>query len=136
MNQIRLVSDLQKSKEYYKHALGCKIDGWGHVERNDPRLGFILYQAENSEDVVPNKKPRQIPYPKNWEGPSTGCDTYAYTDWERMDGLLEQFRADGAIIHYEMKHEDQGDLLWKEFAVRDTDGYVILFGAGTSKQPL
>jgi len=133
MNQIRLVSDLHKSKEYYKRALGCRVDGWGHAEREQPRLGFILYQAETPGDVVPNKKPRKIPYPKKWEGPLTGCDTYAYADWEQIDGLLEQFRANGAIIHYEMKHEDQGDMLWKEFGVRDPDGYVILFGAGMSK---
>lgn len=133
MNQVRLVTDLQKSKEYYKNALGCNVDGWGHAERKDPDMGFILQQAEHPEDVRPNKKAKQIDYPNNWEGPPAGWDSYAYTNWETIDALLEQLRGADAIIHYEMKHEDQGDMLWKEFAIRDLDGYVIVIGAGTMK---
>ncbi|ULL18090.1 VOC family protein [Paenibacillus sp. H1-7] len=133
MNQVRLVSDLQRSKEYYNNQLGCTVDSWGHAERKEPRLGFILYEAEHADDVRPNRKPRAANYPKQWEGPLSGIDTYAYTDWDRIDDLLEQFRSDGAVIHYEMKLEDQGDMLWKEFAVSDPDQYVIVFGAGKMK---
>ena len=133
MNQVRLVTDLEKSKTYCKHALGCQVDGWGHAERKNPDMGFILQQAEYPEDVRPNKKARGLSYPKNWDGPPSGWDSYAYTNWDRIDALLEQFQRTGAIIHYEMKHEDQGDMLWKEFAIRDLDGYVIVIGAGTTK---
>jgi len=133
MNQVRLVADLQKSKEYYQNALGCNVDGWGHTERKDPDMGFILQQAAHPEDVRPNKRAMRIDYPNNWEGPPTGWDSYAYEDWETIDMLFEQFRGAGAIIHYEMVHEDQGDMLWKEFAIRDLDGYVIVIGAGRMK---
>ncbi|TMV46285.1 VOC family protein [Paenibacillus mesophilus] len=133
MNQVRLVADLAKSKEYYKHALGCKVDGWGHAERKDPDMGFILQQAEHPEDVRPNNKAKQIVYPNNWEGPPTGWDSYAYAKWETIDAHIVQFREAGAIIHYEIKHEDQGDMVWKEFAIRDPDGYVIVIGAGKMK---
>lgn len=134
MNQVRLVKDMEKSKEYYKNALGCKVDCWGHAERKNPDMGFILQQAEHPEDVHPNKKAKGLNYPKDWHGPPTGWDTYAYTNWDSIETLLEQFQGTEAIMHYEMKHEDQGDLLWKEFAIRDLDGYVIVIGAGTTKK--
>lgn len=112
------------------------MDGWGHAERKDPDMGFILQQAEHLEDVRPNKKAKVINYPKNWDGPATEWDSYTYTNWDKIDALFEQFQGTGAIIHYEMKHEDQGDMLWKEFAIRDLDGYVIVIGAGTIKNSI
>jgi catechol 2,3-dioxygenase-like lactoylglutathione lyase family enzyme len=133
MNQVRLVSDLQMSKEFYKSVLGCKVDEWGHAERNIPKLGFILQQAEFSTDVQPNKKPRQVKYPKDWKGPTTSWDTYAYTDYDKIEDLFNELKTNGAIIHYEIMMEDQGDMDWKEFAVRDLDQYVIVFGAGRMK---
>lgn len=133
MNQVRLVSDLQKSREYYKNILGCKVDGWGHAEREEPKLGFILQQAESQDDVQPNKKAMKTKYPNNWEGPYTAWDSYAYTDYDKIEHLLSEFRSNGAIIHYEIMLEDQGDMEWKEFAVRDLDQYVIVFGAGRMK---
>lgn len=45
--------------------------------------------------------------------------------------LYEEFAAKGAIIAYEPQIEDMGPMKWKEFAVKDLDGYVIVFGGGT-----
>lgn len=131
-NQVRLVSDLEKAKMYYRDVLGFEVDGWGHAIRGN--MGFILEQAENGEDVRPNKKPcKSVIYPNNWSGPKTGRDTYAYTDWDSIDLLYKEFMSKGALIHTELETEDEGFQYWKEFSVRDLDGYVIVFGVGKSK---
>jgi RNA polymerase sigma factor (sigma-70 family) len=124
--QVRLVSDLEKAKAYYENVLGFSIDGWGHTEREG--VGFILQQAENPEDVRPNAKPRLSEYPTEWPGPPTSWDTYAYSDFNGVQALYEEFRDNGAIIAYDPIIEDMGSNKWKEFAVRDLDGYITVFG--------
>ncbi|WP_054026332.1 hypothetical protein [Bacillus sp. FJAT-28004] len=128
--QVRLVSDLEKAKEYYEHILGFAIDGWGHAEREG--VGFLLQQAEKAEDVRPNVKPSQMDYPSDWAGPLASWDTYAYSDFAGVQSLYEEFRAKGAIIAYEPIVEDMGSRKWKEFAVKDLDNYIIVFGGGNS----
>ncbi|WP_028552552.1 VOC family protein, partial [Paenibacillus sp. UNC451MF] len=49
---VLLVSDLNKSKEYYQKALGCEVnDVW--AIRDDFGLGFKLIQAKDNQDVRP-----------------------------------------------------------------------------------
>jgi len=50
--QVRLVTDLKKSQEYYRDVLGCTVDDWGHAERDG--MLIILQQAVSPEDVRPN----------------------------------------------------------------------------------
>ncbi|QKS48676.1 sigma-70 family RNA polymerase sigma factor (plasmid) [Paenibacillus cellulosilyticus] len=127
--QVRLVSDLDKAKEYYTNVLGFTIDDWGHTEREG--VGFILQQAEKPEHVRPNAKPSPMTYPADWSGPPTAWDTYAYSDFNGVQSLYEEFRDKGAIIAYDPIVEDMGSMQWREFAVRDLDGYVIVFGGGS-----
>ncbi|WP_199618239.1 VOC family protein [Paenibacillus alkalitolerans] len=127
--QVRLVSDLVKAKTYYQDILGFTVDDWGHVERDG--VGFILQQAEKPEDVRPNAMPSKRDYPSDWPGPPTSWDTYAYSDFGGVQSLYDEFAAKGAIIAYEPLIEDMGSRQWKEFAVKDVDGYVIVFGGGS-----
>ncbi|BBH24272.1 hypothetical protein Back11_56170 [Paenibacillus baekrokdamisoli] len=124
--QVRLVSDLANAKKYYQDVLGFIVDGWGHVEREG--VGFLLQQAEKPEDVRPNAKPSKENYPNDWPGPPTSWDTYAYSDFDGVQSLYEEFVAKGAVIAYAPQIEDMGSNKWKEFAVKDLDGYVIVFG--------
>lgn|GEM_PF-265152 len=124
--QVRLVSDLDKAKAYYRDVLGFTVDEWGHTEREG--VGFILQQAEKTEHVRPNAKPSRMDYPGDWPGPPTSWDTYAYSNFDGVQQLYEEFAANGADIAYEPQIEDMGNSKWKEFAVRDLDGYVIVFG--------
>lgn len=50
--QVRLVSDFKVSQKYYRDVLGCKIDDWGHAERDG--MTIILQQSISPEDVRPN----------------------------------------------------------------------------------
>lgn len=50
--QVRLVSDLKASLAYYRDALGCDVDDWGHAKRGGMRV--LLQQAKNRDDVKPN----------------------------------------------------------------------------------
>jgi lactoylglutathione lyase len=128
-NQVRLVSNLEKSKAYYRDALGFEVDDWGHATRSN--IGFLLEQADHMDDVRPNKRPsRNVTYPFNWAGPKTGRDTYAYMDWDVIELLYSEMKSKGAIIHTELEVEDEGFQLWKEFSVKDLDNYVIVFAAG------
>lgn len=127
--QVRLVSDLEQAKGYYTNVLGFTIDEWGHTEREG--IGFILQQAEKPEHVRPNAKPSPMNDPADWPGPPTGWDTYAYSDFNGVQSLYEEFKDKGAIIAYDPIVEDMGSMQWREFAVRDLDGYVIVFGGGS-----
>ncbi|MBS4198142.1 VOC family protein [Bacillus sp. FJAT-49732] len=121
--QVRLVSDFNKSKMYYQNILGFSVDGWGHAERGN-NLGFILQQAKHPGDVRPNAKPDNI----QWEGKNSGWDSYFYSNFEGVGKLYEEFKSKGAIIAYGPKIETMGNGQWKEFAVKDLDGYVMVFG--------
>lgn len=111
---VLLVSDYEKSKAYYQNALGCDVTEWWAV-RDGFGLGFKLIQAEDPQDVRPNKG--------TW-------NTYAYVhDFEALDELYAELRANGAIITEEPVVTEMGWGAWKEFAVSDPDGYRIGFGA-------
>lgn len=124
--QVRLVSNLKESIKYYTETLGFTVDGWGHAERDG--VGFLLQQAESPEHVRPNSKPAKSGHPQEWPGPQTSWDTYAYSDFNGVQALYEEFTAKGAWIAYPPQTEDMGDKKWMEFAVKDLDGYVIVFG--------
>jgi catechol 2,3-dioxygenase-like lactoylglutathione lyase family enzyme len=112
---VLLVSDLEKSKQYYRDVLGCEVnDVW--AVRDDFGLGFKLIQANNKEDVCPNKG--------TW-------NVYAYVhDHDGLDLLLEELTTNGAEIAYGPIISEQDWGVWKEFAIKDLDGYLIGFGSG------
>ncbi|KIL40609.1 hypothetical protein SD70_12810 [Gordoniibacillus kamchatkensis] len=121
--QVRLVSDFEKAKTYYQDVLGFKVDGWGHAERGN-HLGFILQQAKKPEDVRPNPKPTGT----NWEKLTTGWDSYFYSNFDGVGQLYDEFKSNGAIFAFEPQVETMGNRQWKNFAVKDLDGYVMVFG--------
>jgi lactoylglutathione lyase len=112
---VLLVSDFEKSKKYYEDALGCDVNEHWAV-RDDFGLGFKLVQAKDLEDVRPNKG--------TW-------NTYAYvkTHYE-LDALYGELKTNGAIVVSEPKVTEYDWGAWKDFSVRDLDGYVIGFGSG------
>lgn len=119
--QVRLVSDLTRSKQFYEEVLGCEVnDVW--AVRDDFALGFKLIQAKSSTDVTPN------PAGKDQETP---WDTYAYVDTHHeLDELYEELTSRGAEVVQEpvLMEADWG--VWKDFAIKDPDNYVIAFGSG------
>ncbi|CAM3376930.1 sigma-70 family RNA polymerase sigma factor [Marinicrinis lubricantis] len=126
--QVRLVSNLSEAKTYYQEVLGFTVDDWGHAERDG--VGFLLQQAQKPDDVRPNQMPAAERYSQDWPGPPTSWDTYAYSDYDGVQSLYEEFVSKGAVIAYPPQIEDMGNTKWKEFAVKDLDGYVIVFGGG------
>ncbi|MEK8128924.1 VOC family protein [Paenibacillus filicis] len=112
---VLLVSDFEKSKAYYESALGCEVNEHWAI-RDDFGLGFKLIQASDPEDVSPNRG--------TW-------NTYAYVKThQELDALYTEFQTNGAIIASEphVTEHDWGG--WKEFSVKDVDGYLIGFGSG------
>lgn len=128
-NQVRLVADYDAAKNYYIDKMGFTVDDWGHTLRDG--MGFILQQAEQASDIRPNPYPSRRKYPYNWPGSPIGWDTYAYSDFDGIDKLYQEFISRDAIIAYQPQIEDLGgEMQWKEFAIKDLDGYVIVFGGG------
>lgn len=84
--QVRLVSDLSRSKQFYEEVLGCEVnDVW--AVRDDFALGFKLIQAATMTDVNPNPpgQDQQTPW-----------DTYAYVDTHReLEELYEELTSAG-----------------------------------------
>jgi lactoylglutathione lyase len=112
---VLLVTDLEKSKSYYQNALGCDVTEWWAV-RDDFGLGFKLLQANDPSDVRPN---------------NNAWNTYAYVKThDILDALYEEFRANGAFIVQEPQLSEHDWGVWKEFSVKDPDGYIIGFGSG------
>ncbi|MGV3487462.1 MAG: VOC family protein [Tuberibacillus sp.] len=112
---VLLVSDFDKSKKYYEEALGCEVNEHWAV-RDDFGLGLKLVQAKDPEDVKP--------YKDVW-------NTYAYVHThEELDALYEEFKENGCIIVSEPKETKEDWGTWKEFSIRDLDGYIIGFGSG------
>jgi uncharacterized glyoxalase superfamily protein PhnB len=112
---VLLVSNLEKSMKYYQDALGCEVNEHWAI-RDNFGLGFKLIQAKSMEDVKPNKG--------TW-------NTYAYVNThEELDTLFLELKTNGAIIVSEPKIFEQDWGSWKDFSVRDLDGYVIGFGSG------
>ncbi|MBD3921946.1 hypothetical protein H8B09_24505 [Paenibacillus sp. PR3] len=79
----------------------------------------------------PNAKPSPKHDPADWPGSPTSWDTYAYSDFNGVQSMCEEFKDKGAIIAYDPIVEDMGSMQWREFAVRDLDDYVIVFGGGS-----
>lgn len=119
--QVRLVSDLERSKRFYADVLGCEVTDFWAV-RDDFRLGFKLLQAARAEDVMPNPAADRH---------ALGWDSYAYVDSHpELDELCEELRGKGAEIVQEPVVSEHVWGSWKEFALKDPDGYVIAFGSG------
>lgn len=90
--QVRLVKDLEKAQVYYRDVLGCRVDGWGHAERDD--RCFILQLAVSPDDVKPNAASvKRATYPTEWEGPEYGWDTFVHIGWEDLDHLSRRYAA-------------------------------------------
>ena len=126
--QVRLVSDLKKSLEYYRDVLGCKIDDWGHAERDGMTL--ILQQANSVNDIQPNALPqKQSSYPTDWEGPKFGWDTYIHVSWDDIDYLVEEIRENGGNIAVEPFTSIHGNWEDKITCIKDPDGYNLVLGS-------
>ncbi|MGD6844615.1 VOC family protein [Bacillus infantis] len=126
--QVRLVSDLKKSQEYYRDVLGCKIDDWGHAERDG--MTIILQQSDSLEDVQPNAASRKrSDYPTDWEGPEFGWDTFIHVSWDDLDALVEEIRGKGGNIRVEPFTGTHGKWQFKNACITDPDGYNLVLGA-------
>lgn len=95
--------------------MGCEVNEQWAI-RDNFGLGFKLIQAQSVEDVRPNKG--------TW-------NTYAYVKThDELDALYHELKTNGAIIVSEPVITEYDWGAWKDFAVRDLDGYIIGFGSG------
>ncbi|WP_125778304.1 VOC family protein [Antribacter gilvus] len=128
--QVRLVTDLQRSLAYYRDVLGCEVDDWGHAVRGG--LNLLLQQAQDAADVRPNPRPAERDtYPTDWRGPEQGWDTYAFIDFGDFERLADELNERGAPIAFgPVSATHSNGMTFKNIAVRDLDGYTIVFGCG------
>ncbi|MEF3306362.1 VOC family protein [Paenibacillus sp. GYB003] len=116
---VLLVSDASRSQAYYRDVLGFDVTDWWAERDGLNGLALKLLQAASPEDVKPNAPAK---------GQSVGADMYAYVDtWDRLEALFREFKAKGAFIAQDIVTYPEGGP-WKEFVVRDPDGYAIAFG--------
>lgn len=116
---VLLVADLDASRTYYRDVLGFNVTDWWAERDGLNGLAVKLEQAASPADVRPNRPPK---------GSDRAIDIYAYvTDWRALDALYDEFRAKGVTIAWEPWIAPDGGP-WKEFAIRDLNGYCIAFG--------
>ncbi|WP_256757367.1 VOC family protein [Cohnella sp. WQ 127256] len=126
--QVRLVTDLKKSQLFYRDVLGCKIDDWGHAERDG--MVFILQQAANAEDVRPNApSQKRSDYPTEWEGPEYGWDTFVHVDWNDFDSIMEEIQSKLGSVAIEVLTGSHGNWEFMNAYIQDPDKYNIVLGA-------
>lgn len=113
------VSDLPRSKAYYRDVLGFDVTDWWAQRDGLTGLALKLHQAPDPSRVQPNP-----PEP----GADLGIDISAYVDnWDALDSLYEEFKSNGALFAKEpVVYADGGP--WKEFVITDPDGYHLAFG--------
>jgi len=116
---VLMVSELERSKRFYREVLGFDVTDWWAVKDGLQGLALKLHQVPSGERARPNP-PEQ--------GADVGVDVYAYVeDWASLDGLYEEFVKKGAVVAREPTvYADGGP--WKEFVVEDPDGYHLAFG--------
>ncbi|MFB3169687.1 VOC family protein [Neobacillus sp. 179-C4.2 HS] len=122
--KVLLVSNLEKSKHYYREVLGCEVTEWWVIRDGFTGLAIKLLQADSLEDVSPNRCARGYN--------QTAPDVYCYVEnWTALDELYAEFKEKGARIVIEPWIDKEAGP-WKEFAIVDPDNYCIAFG-GTNE---
>ncbi|MBT2684303.1 VOC family protein [Bacillus sp. ISL-37] len=117
--KVLLVSDLAKSRKFYSDVLGCEVTDWWAIRDGFSGLAIKLLQASDLKEVRPNPAAA---------GEKQGVDLYCYIeDWNSLDELYHEFKGKGAQIAIK-PWVDENNGPWKEFAVKDLDGYCIAFG--------
>jgi catechol 2,3-dioxygenase-like lactoylglutathione lyase family enzyme len=114
---VFLVSDLEKSQAYYRDVLGFSVNEWWAERDGLNGMAFKLLQAESPGDIRPNRAAK---------GSEHVWDVYAYVDG--LEELFAEFKSSGAIFSYDLFVQEFDWGTWKEFAIKDPDGYVIGFG--------
>jgi lactoylglutathione lyase len=114
---VFLVADLEKSRVYYRDVLGFSVNEWWAERDGLTGMAFKLLQAKTPEDIRPNRAAKDSEHV--W-------DVYAYVDG--LEELFAEFKSKGVIFAYEMLVQEFDWGIWKEFAIKDLDGYVIGFG--------
>lgn len=116
---VLLVSDLKRSQTYYQDVFGCEVTDFWVVRNELSGLGFKLIQADNHEQIVPNSTNEKVIW-----------DAYTYVDdFDALDQLYKELSNNGATIATEPETSKFDWGFWKEFSVKDPDGYVIGIGA-------
>jgi catechol 2,3-dioxygenase-like lactoylglutathione lyase family enzyme len=89
--KVLLVSNLEKSKHYYREVLGCEVTEWWVIRDGFTGLAIKLLQANSLEDVRPNRCAREYN--------RTAPDVYCYVEnWTALDELYAEFKEKGARI--------------------------------------
>jgi lactoylglutathione lyase len=114
---VFLVSDLEKSQAYYRDVLGFSVNEWWAERDGLTGMAFKLLQAEFAEDIRPNRAVK---------GSGHVWDVYAYVDG--LEELYAEFKDKGVIFSYDLFVQEFDWGIWKEFAIKDPDGYVMGFG--------
>lgn len=115
---VLIVSDLEKSKSFYKEVLGCDVTDWWAIRDDEIKLGFKLIQAKENQAVSPNTIGDRIVW-----------DTYAYADdFASLETLYKEWKQKGGNIVQEPTVTEFEWGKWKEFAIQDPDGYVLAIG--------
>ncbi|MCM3662943.1 VOC family protein [Mesobacillus subterraneus] len=117
--KVLLVTDIERAKVFYSDVLGCEVTDWWVIRDDFTGLAIKLLQANDPKDVKPNPPAKGVEH---------GFDVYCYVeDWQSLDELYLEFKEKGAAIAIE-PWVDENNGPWKEFAVKDVDGYCIAFG--------
>jgi catechol 2,3-dioxygenase-like lactoylglutathione lyase family enzyme len=107
-SQCLIVSDVQRSQDYYRDQLGFTIDGQ-FVERDG--VSFLIKKADSNELIRPNHTVNGF------------MDTYIWVD--NIDDVYKDLKARGAALESEPTNQSYG---MREFLVYDIDGYRFCIG--------
>ncbi|HQY19431.1 MAG TPA: VOC family protein [Ignavibacteria bacterium] len=116
-SSILLVSDIDKSAEWYREKLGFDFqnfygDPHEFCVMNRDNIYLMISQSHKTEDIKPN-----------WKSKDKTSNVYFWVN--DAEKIYREFIVRGAKIDYSLYVTDYNI---KEFGVSDPDGYDISFG--------
>lgn len=115
------VQDVDKSLAFYRDMLGCEVDMCLRDEKGTTFLGSV----EVADTVIMFESPDPKESPVEDRGARSGVTlTILFADNHDIDAYYSDLRGKGVRICKEV-----GDRPWgnRDFAVRDPDGYCLIF---------
>lgn len=113
------VEDVARSLEFYQEVMGAEVRQLHPSEPKDGELSLAILRLANITIMLHP----QTPYADQFDGMRLGVGIHLQLRVADVDGYYQRCLDQGAIMSVSGEPIDQS-WGWREFAIRDPDGYI------------